>query len=1016
MKKISLFIGIIAGMLTMHGCIDENLLPGGDSDANNVYVTLTLNAPSGDNIAATRGATEEKAERTIQNISVLVFRRETSSGGAVTETLAYQAKATDISGGTNGVYSTVVSLVKSTGNDLYNVVVIANKGEDVGYSLYGKTREEVQQALTFNYSGDWSMTDGKNAPFPMWGESYFGKIDKDSYLSQAASISMLRALARVDVGLSFTPTAEGSLQSEAFAGISGWTLKSVHLYRTRTQGCVIPAATAYDTDSKSVTAPTVPGSASLNNPGNAGVVDGGKIYQSPNVTGSVSNLASGSVHQIYIPENTAASDETATAVVVGLEEQSSSKTYYYRIDLGGNRNTLKPILRNYRYVLSITGVNGQGMDTPDDALHAVRANLDYVVLPWNENGRSDLWVSGNYYFRVDKREVVLPARELSDYTQDDAYSLRYETNLPLDSIQWQWDSENPPIDYTVKHEPATSADAANVGLFQFAAKGNNTGVNDIVAHLKFTAGQITGTITVRQLHIPMDYTIACDKDVAVKGIFYVGDNPAEAGYDDSHYLEVTLNNISAGMIGETWRIHTVPYVDEAGKPTNINGLTFSGTGTFTTLGRQHVRLYIDPNSYNNSYAGYEQKLYPAQKLRYKLVTNSTVYGTDSVACEDLNVAIAFHKKKILAIGWGGRSGLGYYAESGASRAFLESDNFSLNGAKGIPINGFDFDCDNVYSSSIVPNLVAKVQAKPDIILASNLSLGNNALAAAMVDYVNAGGVLFVYNGTAIYFAGNTVTNAGQGQLAGNKGAECWDNLIKITNDGTIGGKVGSKFLFNYYKNNGFESGDGGTEELRQRLLVPDDDPIYSGNMDGVQYFGRLDTIDNNIGAYWGNAVPKGSELGETGQFAHFETAYGGGTGSNITNAPYEKFVIYSFGSYSSSYPRYKNFNFFRYKPKNLLYIGDGGWIGGYSKEAEDSSGTYDTGEKDDQNTPFAVYWEETADGWVVTGAKEKSWRGGGAGLSGKGPVHNSLIFANCMAWAIYQAEFHGINSGGLPPY
>jgi hypothetical protein len=29
---------------------------------------------------------------------------------------------------------------------------------------------------------------------------------------------------------------------------------------------------------------------------------------------------------------------------------------------------------------------------------------------------------------------------------------------------------------------------------------------------------------------------------------------------------------------------------------------------------------------------------------------------------------------------------------------------------------------------------------------------------------------------------------------------------------------------------------------------------------------------------------------------------------------------------------------------------------------------------------------------------------------------NSYLYANIMAWAIYQAEFHGINSGGLNPF
>ncbi|MDR0987928.1 MAG: hypothetical protein LBM06_00500 [Prevotellaceae bacterium] len=1004
MKKVIFSLVILmAGVL--QACIDDPMLSTPADHQDKVSVSLLLRTPFDTYKPASRAVDADVAasEKSIRSLSVLVFLRQTGKDGKTTDRLAYQAEATAATGG-DGLYATTVTLKRSVAEETYNVMVIANRGETVGYSLVGKSREEVQQALTFAYGGAWETTDGKNNPFPMWGEYYFGQITGNQSQGANTTIYLLRATARVDVGLNFTPGDGGSADSEAFAGLSGWSLQNVRLYRTRTKASVMPLDQNYNATGKKVTAPTVPSDATLNHAGATGsTADGGAVYSSPNVTGDVSKLAAASVHQIYLPENGATPDKETTAVVVGLKNETTGKLSYFRVDIAGNQSTAASVLRNYRYIFNITGVNGPGFNNPDDALDAVRTDLTYSVIAWNEGDASNLWMSGNYYFRVDKREVVLPARKLSSYAAPE-YQLTYETNLPLEEITWKWTTENPSFGYTAT-EPTKNSAGDYTGSLLFTANDDNTGTQDIVNKLAFTAGKISGDVTVRQLFIPMDYKIDCTTGVTVKGVFYVDDVPDAGGaYSSTHYIEVELSNISSGMIGEEWSMHTQP---DAG---NLSPLTFSGTGKFETIGRQRVRLYMDKALYGTA-------LKPAQKLRFKLIANSTLYSDDNgVACDEFNVPIAFHRKKILGIGWRDRSGLGYFAESGASRGFLESTFFSLNGTQGVPIDGLDFDCDNAIvdpiPASFIANMVKKVQEKPDIILASNLTPSPVAggvatfqpLANALVDYVNAGGVLFVYSGTARFPSQSNLQN-------------CWDGLLTWNNSVAISGGLGSHFQFNYYKNHDFEANDGGTEALKERLLVDPDDPIYSGNIEGVQYFPRLDAFndpDGNQYAYWGNAVVAS---GETGQYAKF-------VDTNVATAPYDKLVIYSFGGYAAStnpstYARYKYFNFFRYKPKNLLYIGDGGWIGTVSKEPEDSANgdTYEASEAMTHDRPFAVEWTQTEDGWVVSGLKSKAYQatqaGQGTGLPGAGQVHNSYIFANTMAWAIYQAEFHGINSGGL---
>jgi hypothetical protein len=94
----------------------------------------------------------------------------------------------------------------------------------------------------------------------------------------------------------------------------------------------------------------------------------------------------------------------------------------------------------------------------------------------------------------------------------------------------------------------------------------------------------------------------------------------------------------------------------------------------------------------------------------------------------------------------------------------------------------------------------------------------------------------------------------------------------------------------------------------------------------------------------------------------------------------DQFVIYAG---TTAEPR-----MIRYKRKNVVLIGDGAFAYSDTRTGQDRF--------------FGIISEENPRPAHAT------W--------GSMPSDNSFIFENIMHWAIYQAEFHGINSGGLNPF
>jgi hypothetical protein len=110
--------------------------------------------------------------------------------------------------------------------------------------------------------------------------------------------------------------------------------------------------------------------------------------------------------------------------------------------------------------------------------------------------------------------------------------------------------------------------------------------------------------------------------------------------------------------------------------------------------------------------------------------------------------------------------------------------------------------------------------------------------------------------------------------------------------------------------------------------------------------------------------------------------------NRITGLPENDLVVYCRDA--GGYPVV-----FRHRKYNLIFIGDGGPFANYNGTEGDRAGTGSTG-----NYPFAFGKNSepiTRTNWYIQNV-------------GIGEVENSRMFANIMAWAVRQAQFHGINT------
>lgn len=413
MKKI-LYTACLP-LLLLLSCVKDRSTERPDN-GEGIQTTLTLRVTGG---AATR-AMNAAAENDIQHIDILVFKKAAADNpqDAMFDYIA-QTTLVGTADGDQTKKNFRVTLRQSDGSDdLQKLVVLANCRSIVeSASLTGKTYAQVADALTIANAARWEsggIAQPEYDPFPMWGEQPdFRQLSAPS--SVPASIDLFRALAAIDVKV-----AE-SQQSD-------FSLTEVHLCNPATKAALIPAAANWNATDREAVAPTTP-------------AGGYALSAAPFAYTAMTTAGKSLLNAIYTfeaPKSAGNSATTETCLVV--KGSYKGEAGYYRIDFFGKDNAGEitddylPLLRNFRYTVSIDGVSGRGYPTLTQALTASFTDLTATTSVWDDGNMGRVVWDGSNYLAVttDEYEIDDLAQTITNIKAATNYSGGWIVSVALD--------------------------------------------------------------------------------------------------------------------------------------------------------------------------------------------------------------------------------------------------------------------------------------------------------------------------------------------------------------------------------------------------------------------------------------------------------------------------------------------------------------------------------------------------------------------------------------------------------
>lgn len=286
---------------------------------------------------------------------------------------------------------------------------------------------DIRTSLVATAAGKWSS----DRMFPMWGESdEFTQVPKGSI----GTLSLMRATARVDVGVKFIKNADkynlNDMQAEGLYNEGKGTyfaLASVRVYGTMKGGTYGSAENVYGSITSAPSAATVPNTVV----GKFGLEDlkyevgkDNDFTDSTPPAGVTWSDKETSARRmltracyVFETKNAGAEFDAAACVIVGGYYGEDKTPTYYRIDfatpniVNGVQNKPQPgnrfdLLRNKVYVVNITSVSGPGKNTPEEALKSDETKMTAEVQEWNLNNTvGDITTDGVYTLSVDKSEL-----------------------------------------------------------------------------------------------------------------------------------------------------------------------------------------------------------------------------------------------------------------------------------------------------------------------------------------------------------------------------------------------------------------------------------------------------------------------------------------------------------------------------------------------------------------------------------------------------------------------------------
>lgn len=524
MKKLSFRVGVLLAcclLACLVGCQDDTIV--NDAPSAEKEMAFTLRVP-GTDVAPLSRAMDAADENRIAagDIYILLFRE--NEGGKYeyayrlvprgfvenSDPLGATYTVTILHGFPQSDWSARFRAMIVTGVTASDMEGLEQRIDEINSAE--NPMEAARTRLMFTQAGNWQAT----RKLPMWGESpSFFKLDGE----EMGTVTLLRAVARVDVGVNFKKNGdEYPLSDMVSQGLSTpgniFKLSRVYLYNVPQSGSVGPAGANIATGGQ-VTAPSVDGI-----PVEPVAPEPRCSYADADLVGSGENKSL--TRTLYVPEAANATDDNMKAVclVVGGYFNADQAETYYRVDIydrtpvGGvvpkpSAANRADLLRNHVVVVNITGIRGRGYDTPEEAFRSDPTFLDFEVSAWDQSvDIGDITTDGTYF-------MSLTPPGLSYYSDGAPREATLETDyrgelgagwtMTPDQAAKDWVYFLAPDGSVVRWgEPGWPTSGAagvkntfRVGMLPFVSEVLRQ-AQERTATLTFTAGRMTRTLTLHQ--------------------------------------------------------------------------------------------------------------------------------------------------------------------------------------------------------------------------------------------------------------------------------------------------------------------------------------------------------------------------------------------------------------------------------------------------------------------------------------------------------------------------------------
>lgn len=686
------------------GCLHEEYP---STKGSKEELSLVLKIPLEPSVRGTRadGENEQRAD----HLRFVVFKQVTV-GAQTEEQYAYEAEVTKrkdvLVDGEATIYLNLQVAIADEESKFRVVALVNSYQEDKG--VVGMSKEVFLKRFLCHLPEKWP-TEGA---IPMWGETAHLITFNAKNMVYDTSIKLMRALARVDVGLNFSSTTEGA---EVAEGLDNFKLSSVRVYRSFKTGYMAPMKEhvgEMGENNPIALSPSVDLSWERRK-------DAEPLVYSYEEGGGVDQV----IREIYIPE--APKGETlddAVCLVIGGFFKGSATPTYYRADFAEYRagemqvEAYKDVLRNNRYLFNIRRVSSPGFETPEEALNSIPVDMELEVKAW-EIGAYDFEVNGDHFFGLDRKVAYVgPEAEMTD-------TIRYRTNLALsgganDRFKVEW-KEASQTDFEV------SFDYSAKRIILKSLKENKSFNKALRTQTLFlTVANFRYEIVVNQYPINGYYLLYCGS-IEVHGVYDL-----DQSMTSSHSVDVLVGTANGRSIkGYSYSISTG----------TVNGIRFIGEGKFP---QESLSLTGDGKAYRvRLYAS--GRVAQSGTFSYRLTCNSM---EPNQTC-GFEVAVAYRRLTVLSVS--GTSGFGYAFDSNSNaRLFVESArNFGMTDQSVVKARGFDI---THTSSQTTFKKEITAYPYPDIVISGYGVDLDHASATEVYNYLLSGGVYICFHENEYY--------------------------------------------------------------------------------------------------------------------------------------------------------------------------------------------------------------------------------------------------------------------------